>query len=168
MSHVTMTARMLVIAGLAVALAEPVRAQTPAPPDLSGTWIFNPSRSKIAKHADTSVETLVISASGETIQFHYSSSGKDHTEKFIVDGKEHAFARFQGGEDVQKASWKKATLVIEVVGRVHGPDPNSLGDFEAFHTTDRWTLSPDGHSLINKSSGGLGDTPDTTLVYDKQ
>jgi hypothetical protein len=168
MRRATIPVLVLAIAGLAVFLAVPTRAQTPAPPDLSGTWIFNSAKSKLAKHADTSAETLVISVSGETIQFHYSSNGKDNTEKFIIDGKEHAFARFQGGQDVQKAGWKKASLVIEVIGRVHGPDPNSMGDFEAFHSTDRWTLSPDGRSLTDKSSGELGDMPGATLVYDRQ
>jgi len=164
----TTIARALAIAGVAMALAAPAFARKSTSPNLSGTWIFDPAKSKLAKHADASAETLVISVSGEAIQFHYTSNGKDHTESFIVDGKEHPFARFQGGEGVQKAGWKKSTLVIEIVGRVHGPDPNSLGDFEALRTTARWTLAADARSLANKVSGGLGDTPDQTLVYDKQ
>ena len=161
--------RVLATISLALLLAVAAQAQSEPPhPDLSGTWVFNSAKSKLAKHADSIAETLVISVSGGTIQFHYSGNGKDNTEEFIVDSKEHVVAQFKGGQDVQKAGWKKGTLVIEVIGRVHGPDPNSMGDDEVFHGTERWTLSPDGRSLTNKSSGGLGDMPGATLVYDKR
>ncbi len=40
-----------------LALVSPAIAQNSAPPDLSGTWVLNPAKSKLGKHNTISSET---------------------------------------------------------------------------------------------------------------
>jgi hypothetical protein len=140
-------------------------AQAAANPDLSGTWIFNPSKSHLPEGADLSAETLVIAASRSKVVMRFTSNGKESKPvTYVPDGKEHSIAQFQGGEDVTIASWKKSVLLVETIGRVKAA---ALGgdELESFHYKDRWTLSADGQALTqeSKSEGAV-----SIVVYDKQ
>jgi hypothetical protein len=166
MGRAAMTARVLAIIGLAISLGVPAFAQTPAAPDLSGTWKLNVQKSKLAKHVTIGSETLVIKCAGNSIHVASTLDGKESTEMYVVDGKEHVDLNVPGaGQWYSKAQWKKSVLITEGFGRVKGIDG---GDFEILHNTDHWTLSPDGRSLAEKVSMSLGDVPDQTFVYDKQ
>jgi len=157
--------RMFAIAGLAFLLAAPAQAQSePAPPDLSGTWVLNLSKSKLMKHSTLTAETVVITYTGQLIRFRDTISGKEDDRNFKTDGKEYPYATSRVGQNVVKATWKQSTLVIENVGRVRAPD--GMGDMETLHLIDRWTLSADGRVLTDKSSGDFG--AGQTFVYDKQ
>jgi len=140
-------------------------AQAAANPDLSGTWIFNPSKGHLPKGADLSAETLVIAASRSKIVMRFTSNGKESKPvTYVPDGKEHPIAQFQGGEDVTTASWKKSVLVIETIGRVKAAA--SGGDeLESFHYKDRWTLSADGQALTQESESANALS---IVVYDKK
>jgi hypothetical protein len=166
MRGATLTVRMLAVASLTLLLTASAVAQGSATPDLSGTWKLNLQESKIAKHSTIGTETLVIKCAGNSIHVSSTSDGKESTEMYVVDGKEHVDLNVPGaGQWYSKAQWKKSMLVTEFVGRVKGIDG---GDFEILHNTERWTLSPDGRSVAKKVSTTIGDTPDQIFVYDKQ
>jgi hypothetical protein len=155
----------LAIVGLAILLVAPAFAQTPAPPDLSGTWKLNPAKSKVSKKTTLDPETVVIKCAGASVEIATSSKGTQTLEMFIADGKEHVDLNVpRAGQWTSKAEWKKSVLITEIVARVKGIDG---GDFEIMHNTNRWTLSPDGRSLAEKVSTSLSDVPDQIFVYDK-
>lgn len=92
----------VLILSLAVALAGPLFAKSSAPPDISGTWLLNLNKSKLAKNADIHSETLVIECSGSTITMRDNVDGKLSVRTYFVDGKERPFAEVRGGEDLIK------------------------------------------------------------------
>jgi len=144
-----------------IVLASPLVSQTAAPPDLSGTWVFNAAKSKLAKTVVLQSETLVIKCAGNSIHVAIAWDGKESTEMYVVDGKEHTDLNVQGGGQLySKAQWKKSTLITETGGRVRGIDG---GDFEIMHDKVQWTLSADGRTLTREF-----DDPKQTFVYDKQ
>lgn len=153
--------RLLITITLALAVAFAAQAQNPAPPDLSGTWVFNAAKSKLSKHATIRKETLVIKCAGNSIHIATASDGKESTEMYVVDGKEHVDLNVQGGGQwYSKAQWKKSVLITEFAGRVKGIDG---GDFEIMHVKVRWIVSPDGRVLTREF-----DDPSQLFVYDKQ
>jgi hypothetical protein len=164
--HVNAMHRLLLTFALGSALASSAPAQTAPTPDLSGTWKLNLAKSKLDKHNEIKSETITITSKDATIEFHYSTNGKERTETYTPDGKERATAEVKGGENVAKATWKKSVLVIEHAGylKVSG-SLSSLNNSEIYHFTDRWTLSSDGHTLKQDSEGFDNHQ---VFVYDKQ
>ena len=153
--------RRCLLAVLVAALALPLLAQNSATPDLSGTWVFNPAKSKLAKKVKIDSETLVIKCAGNSIHIATASNGKEETEMYVVDGKEHVDLNVPGGGQLySKAQWKKSVLTTETAARVKGIDG---GDFDTIHEKERWTVSADGHSLIREL-----EDPKQLFVYDKQ
>lgn len=155
---------MLLILLLLVAFTEAVFAKPSPRPDISGTWVLNIDKSKLAKGTDIHSETLAIACSESTITIRDDVDGKVSTRTYLADGKDHPFAEVRGGQDFVKASWKKSTLVIQVSGRLETPN-SSLDGSEVWHTEDRWSVSADGRVLTEKSEAF--DTT-ATLVYDKR
>jgi hypothetical protein len=51
----------LLTLSFAAALAQPIFPKRSAPPDISGTWVLNARKSKLATGADIRSETVVIS-----------------------------------------------------------------------------------------------------------
>lgn len=150
---------------LAVVFAEPLFGKRAAgTPDISGTWVLNVNKSKLAKGSGIKSETIVIECSASTVTMRDNVGGKLTTHTYFIDGKDHPLAEVHGGEVMVKAHWKKSTLVIETSGRVKTPN-NPLSGSEAWHTEDKWSLSADGRVLTDKSTGF--DTM-TVSVYDKQ
>jgi hypothetical protein len=161
MGRPTTTGRILAITGLAILFAVSAFAQAPGTPDLSGTWKLNPQKSKFAKRASISAETLVIMCAGNSIHIAFASDAKEPTEMYVVDGKEHVDLHVQGGgQVVSKAQWKKSALITEIVARAKGIDG---GDFEIMDFRVRWTKSADGRVLTREL-----EDPAQLLVYDKQ
>jgi len=156
--------RLLLSIALGAALAGTAPAQTATTPDFSGTWKLNLAKSKLDKHNTIASETITITSKDATIEFHYTTDGKERTETYTADGKERATAEVKGGENVAKATWKKSALVIEEIGRLKMPGSSANG-VETFRTTDRWTLAAEGHTLKQDSEGF--DTHQV-FVYDKQ
>jgi hypothetical protein len=162
--HINAVYRLPLTLALSAALAGIAPAQTATTPDFSGTWKLNLAKSKLDKHNTIASETITITSKEGTIEFHYITDGKEQTHSYIADGKERRLAEVQGGYVVQKATWKKAALVIEQSGR-SGPSPG-FGGTELWLTGERWTLSGDGHTLTLDSKGF--DSQRRTFVYDKQ
>jgi len=150
--------RLLLTIALGTALASSALAQTAATPDLSGIWKLNFAKSKVSKKNKVRSDTITITTSGDTIQFHYSADPKDRLYTYIVDGKERPIGIWVENDDfiVVKATWEKSVLVIEHIVRVPGQDP--------IHDIDRWSLLSDGQSLmLDPSSNGK-----LSYFYDKQ
>jgi hypothetical protein len=97
MGRIATTGRTLAISGLAILSAASAFAQAPGTPDVSGTWKFNPQKSKFAKRASIGPETLIIKCAGNSIHVAFASESKEPTEMYVVDGKEHVVLYVPGG-----------------------------------------------------------------------
>ena len=149
--------RLLLSIALGAALCSSAPAQTATTPDLSGTWKLNLAKSKLDKHNKIKSQTITITTSGDTIQFHDSADAKDRLYTFIPDGKERPFGIWtENNDSVVKARWENSVLVIETTIRAHGQ--------VLIHSLDRWSLSSDGKTLLldPDSNGKL------SCVYEKQ
>jgi hypothetical protein len=152
----------LITTTLALAIAFSALAQKPVTPDLSGRWVFNPAKSKLSKDVTIGSETIVITCPNSTIRFHFTTDGKESTETYTPDGKDHMVKEFQGGQAFSKAQWKKSVLVTESSGRLVMPNSTADG-YQVIHDRDRWALSSDGRVLTREV-----DDPKQVFVYDKQ
>ena len=160
--HVNAMHRLLVTLALGAALASIALAQTATTPDLSGTWKLNLAKSKLDKHNTVVSETITITSKDATIEFHYTTDSKDHTETYIADGRERSAGNVKGIEIRATAGWKKSVLTIDRGPVMMGHTPEEAA---VSRVTDRWTLSADGRTLKQDSEGF--DTRQT-FVYDKQ
>jgi hypothetical protein len=152
----------LVTITLALAVTFSALAQKPVSPDLSGTWVLNLGKSKLSKRVTIGSETIVITCPNSTIQFHFTTDGKESTETYTPDGKDHIVKEFSGGQLFSKAQWKKSVLVTESGSRL--VMPNSAADgYQPIQDRERWTLSSDGRVLTREI-----EDPKQVFVYDKQ
>jgi hypothetical protein len=144
-----------------VGLAVPALAQKPAPPDLSGTWVFNPAKSTLPKGATPNPETLVITCAEERIEIAASAAGKQILTTWTTNGKE--YTRNPGGniEIYASARWKKGVLFTESGVRAVIGGGMDRPDFAK--DSERWSLSTDGRTLTREFEGAK-----QTFVYDKQ
>lgn len=134
--------------------------QEAAPPDLSGTWLLNPAKSKVPKKVALDPETLVIKCAGNSIEIATSAGDKQSRQMFVIDGKEHTKDTGGGGQIYSKAQWKKAVLFTERGARLTG---NGVGSYEFLTDKQRWSLSPDELVLTREL-----EDPKEVLVYDKR
>jgi hypothetical protein len=160
MKHAAPVVRLLAAIALVAVLSTATVAQSEATPDLSGTWILNPAKSKVSKKVAPDPEMLVIKCAGASIAIATSSSGKQSLEMFIVDGKEHIKDLGAGARNYTKAEWKKSVLSTEFAGRVVG---YAMGNFDVFTVKQRWSLSSDGLTLTSET-----EAPKEIYVYDKK
>ena len=156
--HVNAMRRLLLTIALSAALASTSFAQTATTPDFSGTWKLNLAKSKLDKHNKIKSQTITITTSGDTIQFHYATDPKDRLYTYVTDGKERPVGIWTESDDYRgvKATWENSVLVIEEIIRIPGQD--------LIQSIDRWSLSSDGKTLLldPDSNGKL------SYVYDKQ
>jgi hypothetical protein len=155
------TAQFILLAAAVFAVVSlGVLAQDATTPDLAGTWVLNPTKSKVPKKVALDPETLVIKCPGNSIEIATSSGRKQSLEMFVVDGKEHSKDTGSGGQIYSKAQWKKGVLFTETGGRVTG---NGIGAIDILTFKERWSVSPDGLVLTRHI-----EDPKKTLVYDKR
>jgi len=144
--------------------------QKQSPVDLSGTWKLDRDRSKLAVADRTRSDIVSIFCSGSTVRMDFPH-GDEPSNTYIADGKEHQPGTDRGSPLHLKASWRKGSLVTEIIVRTPTAyippfDPGDQGTaspWEPVHTKDRWTLSSDGRVLTREI-----DAPKRILVYDKQ
>ena len=67
--------QLLVTITLALAAAFSAVGQNPATANLSGTWVFNAAKSKLAKFMKVESETVVVTPSASTIEFRFTTNG---------------------------------------------------------------------------------------------
>jgi len=150
--------RLLLSIALGAALASSAPAQTAATPDFSGTWKLNLAKSKLDKHNKIKSQTITITTSGDTIQFHYANDPKNRLYTYVTDGKERPVGIWTENDHYRgvKAAWENSVLVLEEIIRIPGQAP--------IHSIDRWSLSSDGKTLLlDPDSNG-----ELSYVYDKQ
>ena len=146
--------RLLLTLALGLAVSPHLSAQGSAHPDLSGTWIFNAAKSEPAARLANRTETIAITCTNDTIELQYSANGKDSTQAFIIDAKEHVGK--QAGA-YTKAAWKGSELQTEI--RATLSDGTTLFDLKT-----HWSVSKDGRVLKRVEDGPAR----RVLVYDKQ
>jgi hypothetical protein len=130
-------------------------AQDAGPPDLSGTWTLDLTKSKTAKHSIQRGQTLGVEYTPD-----YTTTTYD------IGGKVTPIAHVRGGQVLGKAYWKKSALIIETFGTPSGPGsnpatssprmPESSGPDPATggHTIQRLSLSTDGKTLTREFGNG--------------
>ena len=165
-----MTARILTTAALlATFAASPSLAQGKA--DFSGSWKMNVEKSDpmgggggggggggmmrdaVTTITQTATELTIVTKVGENTR----------TATYKLDGSESVNAGMRG-ETKSKAKWDGASLVIENVSNVTGPN----GDMQVT-SKDVRSLSADGKTMtvVSTRQGQNGETTRKT-VYDKQ
>ena len=132
-------------------------------PNLSGIWRWNPDKSHVSgmpatnrrvkieqQGQEITITTRVSSDMGENMHtFHYTIGSDNNTNDFM------------GSPVKSKAEWKDGKLAIDSVATM---------DNGEMHSSETWTLSPDGHTLTYHASRTMGDRPprEDTIVYEKQ
>lgn len=135
------------------------------PPNLSGTWKLNISKSNFGQIPPPASQTDAIEDSEPSVKIAEDQKGgmmgdMNLTTTISTDGKETTSAGMGGAEVKSTAHWDGRSLVV-----------NSKTNFQGSDVTikDTYTLSEDGKTLtevahIESSMGNF----DTTSVYDKQ
>jgi hypothetical protein len=141
--------------------AVPALAQKTAPPDLSGTWVFNPAESTLPKSAAPDPETLVITCAGERIEIAASAAGKQRLTTWTTNGKEYTRNPSDNTEIYASARWKKGVLFIE--SGVRALIGGGTDRFDLAKERERWSLSADGRTLTREFEGAK-----QSFVYNKQ
>jgi hypothetical protein len=137
-------------------------AQTPAAPDISGTWVLSAAKSMLAKDTTTKSETILVAYKKATIVFHYKTDGKKSTETYTPDGQKRVTKDMASGKLISKASWHDSMLVIE--STLEMKIPNVVVTVSGLKPViDTWTLATDGRTLTHETSD-----PKEIFVYDKQ
>jgi hypothetical protein len=164
-----MTARFLSTAALLAAFATaPALAQ--AKPDFSGAWKMNAEKSDPMGGGGgggggmmrDAVTTITQTATELTLVTKFGENSRTATYKLY--GTESANPGLRGGETKTKAKWDGATLVLEHVRNMSGPN----GDMQMTSKEVR-SLSADGKTMtvVTTSQGPNGEMT-RKMVYDKQ
>lgn len=164
-----MTARILTTAALlATFAASPALAQGKA--DFSGAWKMNVEKSDPMGGGGggggagmrDAVTTITQTATELTLVTKFGEQTRTLTYK--LDGSESVNPGMRGGETKSKVKWDGATLVIESVSNVTGPN----GDMQVTSKEVR-SLSADGKTMtvVSTRQGQNGEVTQKR-VYDKQ
>jgi hypothetical protein len=141
-----------------------VSAAFAAPPDLSGNWKLNASKSDFGQFPAPSSLTQKVTHAEPKLTVALSMKSDmgdfDATSNYTTDGKESTNQGFGGTEAKSTAKWEGDALVMETKG--------SFGD-NAYTMKDKWTLSEDGKvlTIARHFSSGMGDL-DQKIVLEKQ
>jgi len=169
------------LAAFAAIFHAPVSAQQSSEnPDITGTWKLDLAKSKPDKRFPITSQTLVISASGPSLKFDYTTDGKPLSFTYVIDGKEHITPMpapppppdgaskqppnpmFKNAQNIEKAQWKKGALEITVMSQM-GP----LGyQVTSVFLSEHWTLSSDGKTLTEKTGSDFDSSH--LYVFEKQ
>jgi len=140
--------------------------QSAAPPDLSGHWVLNATKSKLRAGPWPRAQNMEITVSGNTMTVQEAFNGQDATFAFLTDGKAKPVARVPHGMIIGKSHWHENTLITEIWGDEASytfAQPLPLGPpytqtldsaLTTLHETHRWTLSADGKTLTREIDGG--------------
>jgi hypothetical protein len=164
-----MTARFLSTAALLAAFATaPALAQ--AKPDFSGAWKLNAEKSDPMGGGGgggggmmrDAVTTITQTATELTLVTKFGENSR--TAAYKLDGTESVNPGMRGGESKTKAKWDGATLVLEHVRNMSGPN----GDMQVTSKEVR-SLSADGKTMtvVTTTQGPNGEMT-RKMVYDKQ
>lgn len=154
--------RLLTTIALVLIVVLPAVAQTSVPPDFSGTWVLNVTRSTLAKDSTIKSQTIAIGQKKSVIVFHYKTDGKKSTETYTTDGIKRASVNLSSGQLTSSANWHNSTLVIESTLDIKIPNATVIVT-GLKPVVDSWTLAADGRTLTHDANDHK-----ELYVYDKQ
>jgi len=149
--------------GLALAMASAVAIQTPPSSNFSGSWVFNPARSRnigmMAELRDT--VTIEQTASQITITDHSTMDGQTSTREVRLDlgGKPTTNAGPMGDQNETVARWQDGKLVVTWTA------DGAVAGTRVVRTETR-SLSADGKTMTVESV--RGNNPPIVMVFEKQ
>jgi hypothetical protein len=180
----TRIAAALAAASIAMSAAS-ATARAVTPVDLSGRWVLNLAKSKLAKSTHLRGQTVVIRYLGNDIAFNFiDDPPKKSAMTFTPDGKEHVlldrpinteptglqacFRDLPHQRVYSKARWEKSGITVEMhysePGGCYPPRNDTCPcENDSMHSNS-WKLSPDGHTLTRRSQ----DPPDVRGNYETQ
>lgn len=150
-------------------------AQQAAHPNFSGTWVLDSSKSNNSSAVQDNIPqfssaTWVIVQRGDTLILDRDMTVAGSAQKSHIvigtDGKPWKnTVPMPGNGDVETSTtvaWENNVLVIRATGNVQGFD---------FVQTDRWTLDPDGKTLVSHRSVAVadqGEVQSSVLTFTKK
>ncbi len=150
---------MVLMAG-AAALA----LQTPAKPNLTGTWNMDLEKSNFGGLDVPQSARYLIRHLGAKVEMQYEQDGHITRVDVTPDGEEHVLETGPDTENLARVYWSGAVLVFE--GRIR---PMASSNAPPVKWTSRWTLSPDKKVLtIDRHIATEQASVDQKVVFEKQ
>jgi hypothetical protein len=149
----------LVLMAAATALA-----QTPAKPNLTGTWNVDLEKSSFGGLEAPQSARYLIRHLGSKLEMQHEQDGHITRVDVIPDGEEHVLDTGPDTENLARVYWSGAVLVFE--GRIK---PMASSNAPLVKYTSRWTLSPDKKVLtIDRHIVSQQASVDQKVVFEKQ
>jgi hypothetical protein len=156
--------RHLVLAFLLFVTAAALAQQTPAKPNLTGTWNINLEKSNFGGLEAPQSARYLIRHLGSKLEMQYEQDGHITRVDVTPDGEERALETGPDTENLARVFWSGTTLVFE--GRIK---PMASSNALPVKWTSRWTLSPDRKVLtIERHIASEQATADQKVVFEKQ
>ncbi|HEX9121641.1 MAG TPA: hypothetical protein VF840_13980 [Terriglobales bacterium] len=139
-------------------------AQTPAKPNLTGTWNMDPEKSSFGGLEAPQSARYLIRHLGSKLEMQYEQDGHITRVDVTPDGEEHVLETGPDTENIARVYWSGAVLVFE--GRIK---PMASSNALPVKWTSRWTLSPDKKVLtIDRHIAAEQTSVDQKVVFEKQ
>jgi len=144
----------------AAALAQ----QTPAKPNLTGTWNVDLEKSNFGGLEAPQSARYLIRHLGSKLEMQYEQDGRITRVDVTPDGEEHVLETGPDTENLARVYWSGAVLVFE--GRIR---PMASSNAPPVKWTSRWSLSPDKKVLtIDRHIATEQGSVDQKVVFEKQ
>jgi hypothetical protein len=149
---------------LLMAAATAMAQQTPAKPNLTGTWNVDLAKSNFGGLEAPKSARYLIRHLGSKLEMQYEQDGHITRVDVTPDGEEHILETGPDTENLARVYWSGAVLVFE--GRIR-PMPSS--NAPPVKWTSRWSLSPDKKVLtIERHISSDQASVDQKVVFEKQ
>jgi hypothetical protein len=161
--------RLSVLAVMLVAAnASAVGQKDAAHPDLSGTWVFNSSKSQPAEKVAKRTETLEIGRLGQSVRIRFLFPGPEQVFMYVPDGNAHVQQdpNVKGESHTLVAQWIGSTLVTDRRTHMEGARDPSGHELADIILVEHWDLSSGGR-VLTRLVDQLGGNH-LNLVYDRQ
>jgi hypothetical protein len=139
-------------------------AQTPAKPNLTGTWNMDLEKSSFGGLEAPQSARYLIRHLGSKLEMQYEQDGHITRVDVTPDGEEHVLETGPDNENLARVYWSGAVLVFE--GRIR---PMASSNALPIKWTSRWSLSPDKKVLtIERHIASQQEAVDQKVVFEKQ
>jgi hypothetical protein len=156
--------RHLVLASLLIVAATALAQQTPAKPNLTGTWNVDLEKSNFGGLEVPQSARYLIRHLGSKLEMQYEQDGHVTRVDVTPDGEEHLLETGPDTENLARVYWSGAVLVFE--GRIK---PMASSNALPVKWTSRWSLSPDKKVLtIDRHIATEQASVDQKVVFEKQ
>ena len=153
-----------VLVFLLIVTAAALAQQTPAKPNLTGTWNMDLEKSSFGGLEAPQSARYLIRHLGSKLEMQYEQDGHITRVDVTPDGEEHVLETGPDTENIARVYWSGATLVFE--GRIR---PMASSNALPVKWTSRWTLSPDKKVLtIDRHIATEQASADQKVVFEKQ